>query len=336
MKTTNISRKLTIHISILLYFALLLSCGASRSESFVPSKDLVFPDANGVYAFDGSTFTPLYSGIFGRTPEERKLHQSFSKNLGILIFQKWLLSADAKFSSIKIRDWRSIDETPRPEIAVTRKPVEDHPGMIMLVPQQPLSPSLYSVTIDDKPAEYGFGVQAPGEEQFWNIVLNERPNSWQAHNHLGAVLYMRGDWKEAYPHFLKAVELNPNNPECHNNLGLALSMQGKNDEAIQQYEMAVKIKDDSAMETNLANVYEQVKRYDDAIKAYQHALTLNPKNPSAHCNLGWALMQQGKIDEAIIEFQKTIELDPDMPMAKSDLQKALEMKNSQDPLRPGL
>jgi superkiller protein 3 len=175
-----------------------------------------------------------------------------------------------------------------------------------------------------------FGVETPSEEGFWRTMVEQQPDSWQAHNHLGALLYMNGNWKDAYPQFQKAVELNPNAPECHNNLGLTLSLKGDMDGAIGEYEKAVKIKEDSAMITNLANAYEQAKRYDEAIKTYEHALAIDPKNASAHCNLGYALMQTGKTAEAIPEFRKAMELDPNMAQPKSDLEKALQIMQMKD------
>jgi tetratricopeptide (TPR) repeat protein len=164
------------------------------------------------------------------------------------------------------------------------------------------------------------------EETLWSATLEKNPNTWQGHNHLGAALYMRGDVKDAFPHFLKATQLKPENPESHNNLGLAESYFGMKEEAIHEYETAVGIKDDSAMDTNLANAYEEMKRYPDAIKTYKHALDLNPQNASAWCNMGFALMQMGRIDDAIPCFMRTMELDPTMPQGRSDLARALQMK----------
>ena len=164
------------------------------------------------------------------------------------------------------------------------------------------------------------------EKTLWSATLDKNQTSWQAHNHLGAALYMEQKWKEAHPHFLAATILKPENPESHNNLGLTLSLYGRIDEAIQQFEIAVFIKPDSAMMTNLANAYEQVKRFDDAIATYKKALALNPTNASAYCNMGYAQMQQGKIDEAISNFMKTIEIDPSMPQGPADLYQALIAK----------
>ena len=164
------------------------------------------------------------------------------------------------------------------------------------------------------------------EKSLWSATLEKNPTTWQGHNHLGAALYMEGNWKAAYPHFLKATQLKPENPESHNNLGLALSLYGRMDDAIHQYETAVGIKEDSAMETNLANAYAQAKRFDDAVRTYRKALVLKPDNASAHCNLGYMLMQQGRVDEAIKEFMQTIETDPRMPQGWGDFVQALRIR----------
>jgi len=164
------------------------------------------------------------------------------------------------------------------------------------------------------------------EKTLWTATLDKNPYTWQGHNHLGAALYMEGNWRAAYPHFLKATQLKPENPESHNNLGLTLSLYGRMDEAIKQFQTAVQIKDDSAMETNLGNAYEQVKRYPDAIQTYQHAIGMNPDNSSAYCNLGYAYMQLGRVDDAIPQFMKALEVDPGMQQARGDLFQSLRIK----------
>jgi tetratricopeptide (TPR) repeat protein len=164
------------------------------------------------------------------------------------------------------------------------------------------------------------------EGTLWGATLEKNPYTWQGHNHLGAWLYLQQDIKDAFPHFLKATELKPENPESHNNLGLAYSYFGMMDKAIEQYKIAVHIKDDTSMDTNLANAYEQVKDFPDAIDMYHHAILLNPSNASAHCNLGYALMQLGRVPEAIGEFINAIEIDPGMEQARMDLNQALKIE----------
>jgi beta-lactamase regulating signal transducer with metallopeptidase domain len=300
---------------------------AAGGQAAIPGKDTRYPDTYGVYLFDGNTFTPLYSGFLGKDNADQKQHLTFPENISVVVFEKWLADPKANTDAIVMWDWRHLGEKPMPEIPVVKQSIENHPDMILIIPKQPLNAGLYSVQTKVDVPDYLFGVETPDMVPFWSSVLEANPTNWQAHNHLGAELYMRGDIKGAYPHFLKATQLNPQNPESHNNLALALSYLGKTDEAIKEYETAVKLKDDSAIVTNLANAYEEAKRYDDAVKTYRHALELNPTNASAHCNLGYALMQQGKVDEAIPEFQKAIELDPSMPQAKTNLEQAQRLQS---------
>ena len=52
-------------------------------------------------------------------------------------------------------------------------------------------------------------------------------------------------------------------------------------------------------------------KYDEAIKAYDRAIELNPEDSDAWCNKGVALYYLGKYDEAIKTSDKTIELNPE-------------------------
>ena len=175
-----------------------------------------------------------------------------------------------------------------------------------------------------------------GEETLWANTLRKNPDSWQAHNHYGAVLFQKGivgndqyDRNGAMFHFSEAVRLKPENPESHNNFGLALVTKKRMEEGIAQYREAVRIKgDEPSMRTNLANALAQGKHYDEAIAEYKEVLKLNPNNPNIYCALGYTLIQTGRLDEAIESFQKALKIAPGMPQAKQNLDAALQMKRS--------
>ncbi|HEX4084943.1 MAG TPA: tetratricopeptide repeat protein [Chthoniobacteraceae bacterium] len=245
----------------------------------------------------------------------------------------YLIIAAAFFGLVTYLNWGQIDNNAAPAASVFAE-VLWIGGPLVLAAAAMVAPAW-------KPVWYGFSglvlfcfsilswSQADiyhSEKTLWTATLEKNPYSWQAHNHLGAALYMEGNWRAAAPHFLKATQLKPENPESHNNLGLTDSMAGRMNDAIHEYETAVNIKDDSAMRTNLANAYEQTGQFDKAIENYHHALSMNSDNASAHCNLGYALMREGKVDEAIPEFMKTIELNPAMPQGRADLIQALRYK----------
>jgi len=57
-------------------------------------------------------------------------------------------------------------------------------------------------------------------------------------------------------------------------------------------------------------------KYDEAIKAFDKAIELNPQYADPLSNKGVALYDQGKCDEAIKAFDEAIKLNPQDPIAR--------------------
>ena len=179
------------------------------------------------------------------------------------------------------------------------------------------------------------------EYTLWGDTLLKNPGAWQAHNHMGAVLYMQSNQarqqgqtdaamqllKTATYHFGESCRLKPENPESHNNLGLGYVSLGRIADGIVEYRRAIKIRNwEPSMHTNLANVLAQTGRMDEAINEYKESIRLNPRDPAPHSNLGYSLLQTGRLDEAILSFQKALAIDPSMEMARTNLDKALKLR----------
>ena len=60
----------------------------------------------------------------------------------------------------------------------------------------------------------------------------------------------------------------------------------------------------------LGDAYDTAGRNDDAIQAYQNAITAKPDMPGYYNNLGNVLARSGKIDEAKTAYEKSASLDP--------------------------
>lgn len=87
------------------------------------------------------------------------------------------------------------------------------------------------------------------------------------------------------------------------------------DKAIAEFQEANKVAPEKDPNHHLfwarmGEAYDLAGRNDDAINAYQQAVTLKPDNASYYNNLGNVLARAGKIDDARVAYTKSAELDP--------------------------
>lgn len=66
---------------------------------------------------------------------------------------------------------------------------------------------------------------------------------------------------------------------------------------------------------NQGNALYRQGNYDEAIKAYDEVIKLDPTDADAWCNKGTALYHLGKYDEAIIALDESIRLNPNEAVA---------------------
>ncbi len=67
---------------------------------------------------------------------------------------------------------------------------------------------------------------------------------------------------------------------------------------------------DAETRVQLGNLYFDAERYDDAVRWYEAALKVDPKNVNASTDLGIAYYYSNQPDRALAQFDKSLELDP--------------------------
>jgi tetratricopeptide (TPR) repeat protein len=95
-------------------------------------------------------------------------------------------------------------------------------------------------------------------------------------------------------------------------LAVALAANGRpQTEVIGQFQRALEHRPDyvNAL-TQLAIIALSNQRMDEARKLVEHTISLEPKNPALHSNLGAYWVRSGRPDEAIRHFKHVLELDP--------------------------
>jgi len=67
---------------------------------------------------------------------------------------------------------------------------------------------------------------------------------------------------------------------------------------------------DAETRVQLGNLYFDAERYDDAVRWYEAALQIDPKNVNASTDLGIAYYYSNQPDRALAQFDKSLTLDP--------------------------
>ena len=130
----------------------------------------------------------------------------------------------------------------------------------------------------------------------------------EAHTTLARVLFVYDwDWPAAEKEFKRAIELNPRYAPAHQWYGGYLSAIGRFREADAEKKRALELEPLSLIvnfEVGLAFHYS--RNYDQAIDQFQKTLELDANFPPPHTFLAAAYEQKGMFEEAITAFQRAI------------------------------
>jgi adenylate cyclase len=110
----------------------------------------------------------------------------------------------------------------------------------------------------------------------------------------------------------KAVSLDPNFSWAYAMLALGLNYSGRADEAIGFAKKAIRLdpKCEAWVAYPLGASYFWLRRYDDAIAAFQDAVRRNPKYLPSHLGLAITYAEMGRDKEARAEAAEALRINP--------------------------
>jgi len=158
--------------------------------------------------------------------------------------------------------------------------------------------------------------------KYYQMALDEDPQSFPAMNNLGVLFGRRGDLVQAAEFFRRALSERPNSPDSHNNLGNVLLAQRQMREAGTHFLEAIRIRPDYAeAHVNYASllVQQTPPRVDEAESHIRRAIEIQPDYAKGHHNLGIMLARRGDFDGAAVQFRRAIEVDPQFAPSHSSL-----------------
>jgi len=159
-------------------------------------------------------------------------------------------------------------------------------------------------------------------------AAQDDPESAEAFYGLGSVYLNQQKLAEARASFERAVKLRASYPDtlanAWNNLGLLDARAGQTAHAIGYFQRALELSPDHVVAlVNLGSAYRQLHQWDDARRAYEHALVASPDDPEANYGAGMVVAQTAasKDDTARAEqyLLHALELRPVYPEALNNL-----------------
>src|SRR6266566_2532913 len=105
--------------------------------------------------------------------------------------------------------------------------------------------------------------------------------------------------EDYYEQALQAYDRSPHlDPLARRGKGFALAALGRYDEALQSLYLSAVLDPRPATYARMGDVYLALRRYSDAVTAYERAIALDPQLAPAYASLGDALEQLGRTQDA--------------------------------------
>ena len=124
--------------------------------------------------------------------------------------------------------------------------------------------------------------------------------------------------------YRRAIERNQLNPWSHRGLGNALRDDGRLDEAVRAYEAGLRVDPEHApSHLDLGAVLAELGRVELAVLHFQEAVRFEPDSADAHYDLGTALISLGRPEQGIPPLEEAIRLEPELAEAHTNLGQAL-------------
>jgi tetratricopeptide (TPR) repeat protein len=127
-------------------------------------------------------------------------------------------------------------------------------------------------------------------------------------------------WQDPVYFYKRTLKYNPKSPRLYANLARLYWQEGRYEEAVRMCKKAIEIDPAHFVAyNNLGNAYLQLGEYEKAKSSFKKAASLKPEHPTPYGNLGWTYFLLDDHDKASKFYRKAIELKPNYSAAYYNL-----------------
>jgi len=144
-------------------------------------------------------------------------------------------------------------------------------------------------------------------------ALAADPRNATAWNIQGQAQLKKKDYRAAVESFQKSLEIRPDRETSYGLASCLLRLKEKEKAAAIFQQMTVESGDRSGLHLLFGDAYRNATLYDDAVREFQRALSLDPKVPNGHYFLGLTYLMQNEwvlTPEARRQFLEQLRVDP--------------------------
>ena len=147
----------------------------------------------------------------------------------------------------------------------------------------------------------------------------------------GDAVSAQGAYREAITSYQEALRLQPENTAAHADIGIAQDRLGNAATAQDHFDIAVKDNpQDFLLFVKLAQHKASLKKHQEAIAYFQHALRIDSKSGDVLNGIAFAHFQLGHFEKAVAHYRKALEFIPDQAGTYNNLGNALVSMEKED------
>jgi tetratricopeptide (TPR) repeat protein len=143
------------------------------------------------------------------------------------------------------------------------------------------------------------------------------------------------DWQDELTLWQKTLQTGLSSVRVHHNLAVALHLRENQLEAAEEsYQRAIALSPEyAASHTGLAELYLDLRRYDEALIAAKKGRELGPHRVWSYWILGRVYYQHGHFDKALTQFVQVAKMDPDFQPAYGYVIQLYQLKGEYEKAR---
>ena len=160
-------------------------------------------------------------------------------------------------------------------------------------------------------AQYGKGDYSKAEKYFEKLTAMY-PNDKRVWNELALCYFNQKNYPSAIENFRKSIELDSNFADPYNTLGYSYSRSDKYTEAEQSLKKYAELLPNAANpHDSYAEILMKQGKFDESIKEYQTALSIDPYFYASFIGLGTNYVFKGNYEKGREQFQKLYDVSSD-------------------------